>query len=205
MKKKVIISMLGLFMAFGLVGCSKSSEATHPKKTKVSTSQLDKRTKTTSESVKPEASESQSQSSAETPLISESAVAGEQEAKQEISNELTASTTTETVAGYVQANYSVEGTHFSVKSSIFNQETKRQEFFIDILPNTKEDHEKIMKALNESAFSGGLALMDNVSRQMIDDLPKVYGDVHINYIQYVYYDGSDSVLVVQDRAQDTLK
>lgn len=215
MKKKKFTVILGLVMVLGLVGCNKQPEAKNVKETKVSTSQSTNKRENPSSTAQSSSTASQikinTSSSNVTPpqtnenKPNEATVPVVQPTEPVANKEQSASTTAETAARYIQENYNIEGMHFSVETSIFNQETNRQEFIVNILPNTKEDDENVKKALKESAFAGELALMDSTSREIIYTLPTIYADVHIHHINYVYYDGSDSVMIVQDRAQDTLK
>lgn len=114
------------------------------------------------------------------------------------------------ILAYINTNYPLTGAHYQVGFANRNSQTGRDEYVITILPDDQE---------NDQLLTGSLRTVENKTpeqteiserifqkaRDIISILPKQDATIHIHHVGYVSYDGSYDLLLIQDRAQDTLK
>lgn len=210
MKKSVVLLLMVLFT----VGCSKQPTSTAKKEASDSSTST-AQTTASSEKIKTEKSKI---SSVKTSISSDTTTTQttdmdatvnlpEQASEMENSPENTPSAAqTFDLTSYLTANYPITGAHYTVSNDSFNNDTGRYEYSVTILPDTIES-DKIITGAFQSSPEGSetTAIVLDAAKRLMTDLPKIDSSLHIHHVSFISYDGSYDLMLIQDRAQDTLK
>ncbi|ALS01085.1 hypothetical protein ATZ33_06800 [Enterococcus silesiacus] len=201
MKKAVGLILILLFIA----GCSKQSTDTTTKETSYtstssthSASSVEKK-QTKSDTSTAKISTSNSTETTQTTSVESTKSSSSAPAEQENAQSFD-------LVSYLTANYPITGAHYTASEDSFNKETGRKEYSVTILPDTIESDQTITGSFKEDhGVSGMSAAVIDAANRLIADLPKVDTSLHIHHVAWISYDGSYDLMLVQDRAQDTLK
>ncbi|WP_404802005.1 hypothetical protein [Bacillus tianshenii] len=179
MKKTAFIMLLaGILLVFG--ACSKSTESGGQ-------ASVDKQE--VSKEKEPPKKETESEDVRETP-----------------SNETEAITPTFYMGKYLNENYPMDNVHY-VPEKWENENTGRTEYTVKIIPDTKEYSDEM-----DEKFKNGhgkvyeeIEALSEMAKKIMEELPQVEKEIHIDSVSWVSYDGEFSVLLIQDFENSDLK
>jgi cytoskeletal protein RodZ len=103
------------------------------------------------------------------------------------------------IESYLDKNYAIDNTHY--KADIWkNEETGKSEYTIKIIPDNKEFSEEINKKFQNAGTETyeETELLFNKAEQIINDVPKINDQFHVDSVNWVSYDGTSNVMLIQD-------
>lgn len=129
-----------------------------------------------------------------------------EDVKETPSNETEDSTPTFDMEKYLNDNYAMDNVHY-VAEKWENENTGRTDYTVKILPDTKEYSDEM-----DEKFKNGhvkvyeeIEALSEIAKKIMEELPQVEKDIHIDSVSWVSYDGEFSVLLIQDFENSDLK
>ncbi|WP_425516483.1 hypothetical protein [Ornithinibacillus massiliensis] len=104
------------------------------------------------------------------------------------------------VESYLNEHYAMENLHY-VAEAWEDAEVDKMNYTVNILPDTKEFGQEI-----DAIFKSGSPNVDDertiemfaMAEKIMDDMPTIDETIHIDSVNWVSYDGSNSIMLIQD-------
>lgn len=184
MKKIAFIMLLaGILLVFG--ACSKSTESGEKA---TGDKQDDKKQEVRDEQASPKTE------------------IGSEEGKENPSNETEGRTPNFDMEKYLNEKYAMDNVHYMAEKW-GNEDTGRTDYTVKITPDTKEYSDEM-----DEKFKNGhvkvyeeIEVLSEMAKKIMDELPQIKEDIHIDSVNWVSYDGEFSVLLIQDFENRDLK
>lgn len=104
------------------------------------------------------------------------------------------------VESYLNEHYAMENLHY-VAEAWEDAEVDKTNYTVNILPDTKEFGQEI-----DAIFKSGSPNVDDertiemfaMAEKIMDDMPTIDETIHIDSVNWMSYDGSNSVMLIQD-------
>ncbi|WP_412974745.1 hypothetical protein [Ornithinibacillus sp. 179-J 7C1 HS] len=104
------------------------------------------------------------------------------------------------VEDYLNEQYSLDNTHYVTEEWV-NEELGITNYTVKILPDTKEFGQEITDIFVNGSpnFDDDRTIeMFEVAEKIMNDLPTIHDNIHIDSVNWVSYDGEFSVMLIQD-------
>lgn len=100
---------------------------------------------------------------------------------------------------YLNANYIIDGVHYKTTGWGEIGGPNRIDYRVEILPDTNEFSEEISNVFKSGILENEITQeIVNIAETIMDELPEINSDVHIDSVNWVSYDGEFQVMLIQD-------